>query len=239
VSKRTKQAVVVSALAAALAVGVGVALAGGGLGFDDNQQAFLDDVAKRLDVTPTELKAALQGAYGDRLDAAVAAGTITKEQADAMRQHAKEGGPLPFGGVRPHGGFGHRGGFGPQGPPSLAAAATYLGLTEAELRSELMAGKTLAQIAKANDKSVDDLKTALAAESKKKLDAAVKAGHLTQAQADQLQAQVTKHLDDLVNGTGGPGRRHSGPGFGWGGAPPAGFQPPAGYVPVAPTGATV
>ena len=38
---------------------------------------------------------------------------------------------------------------------SLAAAATYLGLTEAELRTELQAGKTLAQVAKAKDKSVD------------------------------------------------------------------------------------
>ena len=46
---------------------------------------------------------------------------------------------------------------------------------------------------------------------KKKLDAAVKAGKLTQAQADEMQARMTEHLDDLVNGTGrGPGGHHGG-----------------------------
>jgi hypothetical protein len=232
VSKRTKQAIVIGVLAAALAGGVGAAVAGGGLGFDNDQQAFLDDAAKRLGVSSAQLKAALQGAYGDRIDAAVAAGKITKEQADAMKQRSKDGGLPLFGGGR-HGGFGHH------GPPSLAAAATYLGLTEAELRTELMSGKTLAQIAKAKDKSVDDLKKALAAETEKGLDAAVKAGRLTQAQADELQARMTEHLDDLVNGTGGPGLHHDGDGHGWGGPPPAGSQPPAAYVPVVPAGSSI
>ena len=89
--KRTKQAVAIGALATALAVGAGLALAGGKLGFDNDRQAFLSDVAKRLDVTPAALEAALNGAYDDRLDAAVAAGTITKEQAEAMKQRFKEG----------------------------------------------------------------------------------------------------------------------------------------------------
>jgi hypothetical protein len=234
VSKRTKQVVVVGALAAALAVGVGAAMAGGKLGFDNDQQAFLDNVAKRLDVSPAELKAALQGAYGDRLDAAVAAGKITKAQADAMKQRSKAGGPPPFGG------FGHfggpRGGFGHRSPPSLAAAATYLDLTEAELRTELVSGKTLAQIATAKKKSVADLKEALAAETKKKLDAAVKAGRLTQAQADKWLARTSEHLDDLVNGKAGPGRDHLGGGHRWGGPPPVGSQPPAAYLPIVPAG---
>ena len=116
-----------------------------------------------------------------------------------MKQRPAEGGlPLFRGG---HHGDGLRP---PRGPPSLEAAAAYLGLTEAELRTELESGKTLAEIAKAKGKSVDDLKKALTAELKKKLDAAVKAGKLTQAQADEIQARMTERLDDLVNGTGGP-----------------------------------
>ena len=133
-TRRTKQVVVIGALAAALAIGGGAAVAGGGLGFGDDQQAFLNDAAKRLNVTPAELKAALQGAYGDRLDAAVAAGKITKEQAEAMKQRSAQGGLPLFGG-------GHRGGFGHHGPASLAAAATYLGLTEAELRTAARVGQ--------------------------------------------------------------------------------------------------
>jgi hypothetical protein len=204
-------------------------VAGGGLGFGNDQQAFLNDAAKRLDVTPAELEAALQGAYGARLDAAVAAGRITKEQADAMKQRSAQGDLPLFGG-------GHHGGFGHHGPRSLAAAATYLGLSEAELRTELQSGKTLAQIAAAEKKSVDGLEKALAAEAKTKLDAAVAAGKLTQAQADELQARMTEHLDDLVNGTGGPGGHHRGDRPGFGGLPPSGSQPPSSFIPVTPTG---
>ena len=76
-TRRTKQIVVIGAVAATLAVGVGAAVAGGGIGFGDEHQAFLSDAAKRLNVTPAELKAALQGAYGDRLDAAVADGKLS------------------------------------------------------------------------------------------------------------------------------------------------------------------
>lgn len=146
-----------------------------------------------------------------------------------MKQRSTQGGLPLFGG-------GHHGGFGHHGPPSLAAAATYLGLSEADLRAELQSGKTLAQIAEAKKKPVDGLEKALAAETKTKLDAAVAAGKLTQAQADELQARMTEHLDDLVNGTGGPGGHHRGDGPGWGGQPPSGSQPPSAFVPVAPTG---
>lgn len=222
-SKRTKQIIVAGAVAATLALGVGAAVAGGGLGFGNDQRAFLNDVAKRLDVTPAELKAALQGAYGDQIDAAVAAGKITKEQGEAMKKRSTQGGLPLFGG-------GHRGGFGHRGPPSLTAAATYLDLTPAALRTALESGKTLAQIAEAQKKSVDGLEKALAAESKTKLDAAVKDGRLTQAQADALQRKLTVRLDDLVNGVRGPRGHHEGGGHGFGGAPPAGWQQPAAFA---------
>ena len=65
-----------------------------------------NDAAKRLDVTPAQLQAALQGAYDARIDAAVAAGKITKEQAEAMKQRSAEGGLPLFGG-------GHHGGSRP------------------------------------------------------------------------------------------------------------------------------
>ena len=59
-SKRTIQALVIGGIAAVMAVSAGVAVAGGGLGSDTDRQAFLNDVAKRLDVTPAELKAAVR-----------------------------------------------------------------------------------------------------------------------------------------------------------------------------------
>ena len=166
-------------------------------------------------MTPAELEAALRGAYGDRIDAAVAAGKLTKEQADALKKRSAQGALPLFGGPRI--------GDWAVVPASVGrhrsrAAATYLGLTQAELRTQLESGKSLAEIAKAQGKSVDGLTKALSAELKKKLDAAVKDGKLTQAQADEIESRMTEHLDDIVNGTGGPGRPHDG--HGWGGPPP-------------------
>ncbi len=228
---RAKQGIVLGALVVMLAVGVGVGAASGGLGSASDKQAFLDSAAKRLNVTPAQLESALQGAYADRLDAAVAAGQITKVQADEMKHHLEDGGLPLFGGGRPHGDFGHH------GRPGLDAAASYLGLTDAELHTQLESGKTLAEIAKAQGKLVDGLKKALTDAAQAKLDAAVKGGRLTQAQADDVARQMSAHLDDLVNGTGNPaGRDHEG-GEGWRGAPPSGTQPGAGaFVPTASAG---
>lgn len=192
---RMKQVLMIGALVAILAIGAGVAAADS---IGNDQDAFLNNVAKRLSVTPAELKAALKGANDDRIDAAVAAGKITKEQGEAMKARSAEGGVPFFGGGHRGGGFGHHGGA------SLDAAAKYLGLTEAELHTQLESGKTLAEIAKAQGKTVDGLKKALTDATKTKLDAAVKAGTITQAQSDELLKRATDHLDDRINGTFGP-----------------------------------
>ena len=212
-TKRMTQIVVIGAFAALLAIGAGAAIAGGGLG---DQQTFMNDVAKRLKVTPEQLQAALKGASEDRIDAAVAAGKITKAQGDAMKQRVAQGGMPLFGG-------GHHGGFGHRGPMSMTAVAGYLGLTEAELHTQLESGKTLAQIAKDKGKTVDGLEKAIVAEAKKSLDAAVKAGTITQAQADGMLTQMTAHVDDMINGTGPMHGDGDGP-HGFGGPPP-GMQP--------------
>ena len=226
-TNRRTTTIVVGIVVAIMAISTGVAVAGGGLGSATEKQAFLNDVAKRLDVTPAELKAAIEGAYAARIDAAVAAGKITKEQADAMKQRAKEG-ELPLLGGRGHGGFGrHHGGFGHVGK-SLTATATYLGLTEAELRTQLASGKSLAEIAKAQGKSVEGLEAKLKAETKAKLDAAVKAGRLTQAQAEAILSRMTAMLGDMIEGKFGTRGHH---GQGWGGPPPGGAAPSALFVP--------
>jgi hypothetical protein len=182
--------------------------------FKAEENAFLDDLAKRLNVPRDQLDAAIKGAAEDRIDAAVAAGTLTKEQGDAIKKGLANGlpglGAVPFfGGPRgPHGpgpvgpvgpGFGGRGfGIG----VGIDAAADYLGLTQEQLRTQLQSGKSLADIAKATPgKSVDGLKAALQAKAKAQLDQAVKDKHLTQAQADKIAAELNSHLDDLINNT--------------------------------------
>ena len=212
-----------------LAAGAGAALAvaGGGAAMAATQlspkaesEAIVNDAAKQLGVTPAKLSDALKQALENRVDAAVAAGTMTKAQGDELKAKiAADEFPL-FGG-RP--GFGH----GPGGPHGafgahLSAAATYLGVTEAELRTSLEGGKTLADVATAKGKSASGLVDALVADETKELDAAVAAGKLTKAQRDALVANAKQRFQDLVDGKlpeRGSFRHHDG--FGFGGAPPA------------------
>lgn len=60
------------------------------------RQAFLTDVAKRLNVTPQQLTAALKAASIDQLNAAVKAGKLTQAQANAIKQRIEQGGAGPF-----------------------------------------------------------------------------------------------------------------------------------------------
>ena len=109
------------------------------------------------------------------------------------------GGPDRGPGGRGFGGFG------------LDDAAGYLGLTDDQLREQLTAGKSLADVAKAQNKDLAGLKAALKTAFTAKLDQAVKDGHLTEAQKTQMLADVDKRIDEIVNNTrpsGGPGHRH-------------------------------
>jgi hypothetical protein len=81
----------------------------------------------------------------------------------------------------------------------LKAAATYLGVTNAQLVTDLRAGKSLAQVATAKGKSVDGLEQALLAALKQKVDAAVAAGRLPAARAQKLLERAPAHIERLVN----------------------------------------
>src|SRR6266536_87413 len=91
------------------------------------------------------------------------------------------------------------------GPSGGAAIAAYLGLTEEQLRTQLEAGKTLAQIATAQGKSVSGLEDVIYADAKSNLDQAVANGKLTASQEQTMLADLKSHLDDIVNHTGPPG----------------------------------
>jgi hypothetical protein len=115
------------------------------------------------------------------------------------------------------------GGHGPHaGPVDLSAVTDYLGITAVQLRTQLEAGKSLADVAKAQGNTVAGLQEAIVAAATKKLDAAVAAGNLTAAQEAAMLADLKTHLDDIVNRTGPPrgpgGPGHHGPGFGAAGA---------------------
>ncbi|HKY52236.1 MAG TPA: hypothetical protein VJP45_13345 [Candidatus Limnocylindria bacterium] len=111
--------------------------------------------------------------------------------------------------------FAGHGRGGPGGPGGLhitrdlAAAAAYIGTPEADVRTQLQAGQTLAQIATAAGKSRDGLIAAMVADGNAKIDAALAAGTLTAAQAAEKKAALTAHVAAEVDQTrpaGFPGR---------------------------------
>ena len=170
------------------------------------QKAFLDDVAKRLKVTRDQLDTAIKGAAEARIDAAVAAGKLTQEQGESVKKRLAAGVPLlrpgPLGLGGPRGGMPGR----HMGPGfKLDAAADYLGLTRQKLHEQLRDGKSLADVAKAQNKSVDGLKAALKTALTKELDQAVKDKRLTEAQKTKILADVDARLDEVVNNTRPPG----------------------------------
>jgi hypothetical protein len=131
----------------------------------------------------------------NRIDAAVAAGRLTQEQATRMKERLRAAEVVPFLGRAggPHLG---RGG----GEVGLDAAAEYLGLTQAELRERLRAGSTLAEVARATGKTADGLVAALVADARERLEAAVADGRLTAAQRDRRLERVQERVRALVNG---------------------------------------
>lgn len=165
------------------------------------QKAFLDDVAKRLNVTRDQLDAAVKGAAEARIDAAVADGRLTPEQGEAAKRRLANGAPLlgpgPLGG-KPGGHPGKLGRGGPRGA-GFDGAAEYLGLTEAQLRDRLRDGQSLAEIARAENKSVDGLKAKIKSGVTAKIDEAVKAGRLTEAQKTRMLQNIDERIDALVN----------------------------------------
>jgi len=199
---------------ALLAGGTGAAIAA--VSKDDGKKAedaILNDAAKRLNVAPDTLRDALSAAEEAQLDQAVKDGDLTQQQADAIKARRKAsghvlggGGPsFGHGGPRLPGGLGgpggpgfggHHGGFG--GGALFPDLSDALGITNEQLRTQLRAGKSIAEIAKAQGTSLADVRTALKADAKTKADKAVKDGDITQKQADELLS----HLDEALTRLG-------------------------------------
>ena len=136
----------------------------------------------------TAIKNALAGLVSD--------GTLTQAQADKVATTLDT---VPLGGKG--GGVGHG--------VDLDTAAGVIGVTADELRTQLQAGKTLAQVAQAKGIDQDALVDKLVAAEKTRIAAAVKAGTLTQAQADAKLADLESRVTGQVTSTrpvGGQGR---------------------------------
>ena len=165
------------------------------------------DVAKAKNIDLDEVVAKLTAAFKAHLDEEVASGKHTQAEADAklaefttrVTKMVNTAGLPERGGKGGHGGHGGKGGHGPQ-KFVTANLATTLKLTETELHTQLKSGKTLKQIADAQNVDIADVKATLTSDFKAHLDEEVASGEHTQAEADAKLAEFTTRLDDMVNG---------------------------------------
>jgi len=185
---------IVAAVAAVAVLGIAAASASAA-----GPPTLADDVAARLGIAPEKLHQAFKDAITARVDAAVTAGKLTPEQGAKLKERlANANGvglrlrgrlamkhPALLRGIRARA---HR----------LGPVTKYLGITPQELRSELRAGKSLAQIATAHGKTVDGVVDAVVAPAKARLDRAVANGHLTRQRADELLGRLTDAVEKAV-----------------------------------------
>src|SRR3989475_6597195 len=163
-------------------------------------QVFVDKLAGILHLTPAQTQDALKQAQLQTGDQMLADRQITKAQADAMKARINAGQ-----GLGPLGGFGRHGeGFKADRAPmkdlttaELNAAASALHMSTADFQSALRSGKSLSDLETQQKVSDSAVKAAMKSAAKGVLDKAVKAGTITQAQADSVLSRVGSGLDRL------------------------------------------
>jgi len=90
----------------------------------------------------------------------------------------------------------------------LSVAASTIGVSEADLKTALQSGQSIADVANAHGVDPQTVIDALVADAQQHLADDVSSGRLTQEQADQISADLATHITDAVNHAGlggGPG----------------------------------
>jgi len=161
-------------------------------------EVFWSTLAAKLNVSVDSLRAAFRDAVKAVVVQLVKDGKLTQTQADKVNQRIDK---LPLTSV-PVPVLPQR--KGPTLQQTIAAAARKLMLDTAantlsmnpsDLQGELRDGLTLAEIAQQKGVDPNKLKTAMLTAANTRIDQAVTNGRLTQAQADQLKANLDKQLD--------------------------------------------
>lgn len=182
------------------------------------------DVAKAKNVDIAKVIAAMTAQMKAHLDEEVASGEHTQAEADAKlaaftarvtEMVNQVGGPQA----------GHKGGPGGKhgkGGFVTDALATVLKTTSTELHTQLHSGKSIADVATAQNVDIADVKAVLTSDFKAHLAEEVASGKHTQAEADAKLAEFTANLDTMVNRVGPAGGKEGrghGPRGGREGAP--------------------
>ncbi len=187
----------------------------------DYSKVFLQKLSGALGIDQAKLETALKTAGNATVDEALKNQDITRTEAERLRQAVQQG---RYGiwegkpGMRD--GNGRRDMRGAPGgmrdaPPIMAnisqialleSAAKALNLSLIELDKQLRSGQTITSLATTQKVNLETVKTAVLTNLKAQLADAVKAGTITQAQADQIIARASSNANFGLH-FGGRGRR--------------------------------
>ncbi len=162
----------------------------------------IDQTALRNELSSGKSLADVATAHDKTRDGLIAALNQADQQriAQFVDQKGIRGGP---GSGRPFGP-----GFGPAGigGDPYAAPASYLGISEDDVKAKVRAGQSLAAVANATaGRNRDGRIQAMVADAKAKIEQARNDGKITADQATQLASRLTDRITRLVDATRGPG----------------------------------
>ena len=165
----------------------------------------LDAAAKALNLSTKELLQKVSDGKTTIADVAKQQHVPVQDVIDAMAAVAKDdiskivNNPFPGhghfgpGGKHEGPGFGFGGGARASLRTSFDAVAKALGVTSDQLRSDLRDGKSIADIAKSKNVDVNGIIDTLVGEAKSRIDAAVKAGHLSSGSGVETRVESPRH----------------------------------------------
>lgn len=171
----------------------------------ERRDSFLNRVAGKLNVSIDQLKQAFRDAALDTVDEALANGKIDEAQAQKIKDRINSGQTLGIGRfMREHRGERMRAERMAKVRRGLVeSAANAIGVTGDELRTELKAGKSVADVAGEHNVSLDVVKARITSDAQAKLGELVASGKIKQERADQALQKLTDNLDTLLNKTRG------------------------------------
>ena len=181
-------------LSAGLIAGLGAGLAlemSGNAGASNGRSVMVGSNQNSSD--PQGMPGGFDQRLQDILKPLVDDGTITQAQADKVIAALQAAGPMGDGGMRGDGGMHGDGGPGGRGMgpgANLDTVASVLGISVDDVRTAVKDGSTIADLAKKNGKSAQDVIDALVAEVKDHFAAEVASGEHTQADADARIAEI-------------------------------------------------
>jgi hypothetical protein len=143
-------------------------------------------------VDPANVVNAIVGALTQQIDQKAAAGAVDANRAEHAKQKLPDVANRFVNATKQR--RGHR-----VLKDAVQAAAKEIGVSENDLKQALMDGKSIAQVAKEHDKSVDDVVNAVVKAATSDIDQAVRDGKLDSRKADQIKQKLPDRVKQLVN----------------------------------------